>query len=61
VPKWVTYIPLVDNTEVVPVKAGHTLQGRLVFGDEYFNPVVVSDVECDDLVLRSRFVSADVE
>jgi hypothetical protein len=59
--KRVTYVPLVDNTEIVLVEARYTRQGRLVFGDELLDLVVVSDVECDNLVLGSRFISADVK
>jgi hypothetical protein len=59
--KWVTYVPLVDNTEIVLVEARYTGQGRFVFGDEFLDLVVVRDVDCDNLVLRGGFVSADVK
>jgi len=59
--KRVTYVPLVDNTEIVLVKARYTRQGRFVFGDEFLDLAVVSDVECDSLVLGGGFVSADVK
>ena len=59
--KRVTYVPLVDNTEIVLVEARYTGQGRFVFGDEFLDLVVVRDVERDNLVLRSGFVGADVK
>ena len=59
--KRVTYVPLVDNTEIVLVEARYTGQGRFVFGDELLDLVVVRDVECDNLVLRGGFVGADVK
>ena len=43
------------------VKKRYTRQDRFVFGDVFLKLMVVSDVQCDDLVLGGGFVSADVK
>ena len=59
--KRATYVPLVDNDEIILVEARYARQGRFIFGYKFLDLVVVTNVDCDNLVVGGGFISADVK